>query len=130
MTTKNMNESINPNGGHLTSDELRELAAKAQIDVAGALVIAFNKGVARGLKGTDRKVIDVSELSLAYSEVDDSLILVGDLITEFFDQCDTETKDGRASILYGFARARAWATSLGHQLGSAKKMLDEMGASR
>ncbi len=130
MNKETMKNTAVQSAGQLTSEDLRELAAKAGKDVTGALIIAFNKGVARGMKASDQKVIDVSDLSLTYSKVDDSLILVGDLITEFFDQCDTETKDGRASILYRFARARAWATSVGHQLGSVKKMLDEMGTSR
>ncbi len=130
MNKETTKSSASQCADQLTSEDLRELAAKAGKDVTGALIIAFNKGVARGMKASDRKVVDVSELSLTYSEVDDSLILIGDLITEFFDQYDPNTDDGKCGILYEYARARAWATSLGHQIGSVKKQLVEMGATR
>ena len=126
MNKETTKSSASQCADQLTSEDLRELAAKAGKDVTGALIIAFNKGVARGMKAG--AVDNVDNLSLVAASVDDSLILLERLLAGYFER--TFADDEKCMIQYELNFYRAFATSLLLQLNQAREVLNEIGVKR
>lgn len=76
------------------------------------------------------KTVSVDELSLIFGTVEDLTIIAEELAVDYFDGGDPETKAGQHAILWDFKLVRAKTNAVLQLASSARKQLQELGATR